>query len=86
MMNPDSTMNAVSPYWIAPTEEVLVSLDEASSLSLQLQALSKTLKLRDRELMVLCGVSRPTLGEMAKGGGRRSSSTSGEGCATCQKN
>ena len=43
-------------------------LGEASPLSAQLQALSKTLKLRDRELMVLCGVSRPTLARWRKEG------------------
>jgi hypothetical protein len=46
---------------------VLAKLDEASALSEQLHVFSKDLGLRDRELMALTGVSRPTLARWRKG-------------------
>jgi transcriptional regulator with XRE-family HTH domain len=54
-----------------PTPEaqaVLDKLDEASSLSEQLQALTKDIGLRDRELIKLTGVSRATLARWRKSG------------------
>lgn len=47
---------------------MLLSLDEASPISAQLQALSKDLHFRDRELMALCGISRATLARWRKEG------------------
>jgi transcriptional regulator with XRE-family HTH domain len=49
-------------------EAVLRKLDEASPLSEQLQALTKDLRLRDRELTALSGVSRATLSRWRKEG------------------
>ncbi len=49
-------------------QAVLVKLDEASPLSEQIQAFSKDLRLRDRELMALAGVSRATLARWRKQG------------------
>jgi transcriptional regulator with XRE-family HTH domain len=51
-----------------PTKAVLAKLHETSPLSEQLQALSKDLHLRDRELMALAGVSRATLARWRKEG------------------
>jgi hypothetical protein len=48
--------------------DVLVMLDEASPLSEQLQALSKKVGLRDKELRALSGVSRATLARWRKEG------------------
>lgn len=47
---------------------VLAKLEEASPLSEQLQAFTKELRLRDRELMALAGVSRATLSRWRKKG------------------
>jgi transcriptional regulator with XRE-family HTH domain len=47
---------------------VLAKLDEAGRLSEQLQAFSKDLGLRDRELMKLGGMSRATLSRWRKSG------------------
>jgi transcriptional regulator with XRE-family HTH domain len=47
---------------------VLAKLHETSPLSEQLQAFSKDLRLRDRELMALAGVSRATLARWRKEG------------------
>lgn len=56
------------PSLDAPTKAVLAKLHETSPLSVQLQALSKDLHLRDRELMALAGVSRATLARWRKEG------------------
>lgn len=50
----------------AESQTLLAKLDEASPLSDQLHAFSKGLGLRDRELMSLAGVSRPTLARWRK--------------------
>jgi transcriptional regulator with XRE-family HTH domain len=59
---------ARQPSLDAPTKAVLAKLHETSPLSEQLQALSKDLRLRDRELMELAGVSRATLARWRKEG------------------
>jgi len=60
---------ASAPSLPAAAEAVLVRLDEASPLSEQIQALSKDIGLRDRELMkVAGGVSRATLSRWRKEG------------------
>jgi transcriptional regulator with XRE-family HTH domain len=54
---------------LEPTAEaVLAKLDETSPLSDQLQALTKDIGLRDRELVKLAGVSRATLARWRKEG------------------
>jgi hypothetical protein len=50
------------------TEAVLAKLSETSPLSEQLQALTKDVGLRDRELMKLAGISRATLARWRKEG------------------
>jgi hypothetical protein len=50
----------------AESQALLAKLDEASPLSDQLHAFSKGLGLRDRELMRLADVSRPTLARWRK--------------------
>jgi hypothetical protein len=59
---------APQPSLDTPTKAVLAKLHETSPLSAQLQALSKDLHLRDRELMALAGVSRATLARWRKVG------------------
>lgn len=59
---------AKQPSLDSPTKAVLAKLHEKSPLSDQLQALSKDLHLRDRELMALAGVSRATLARWRKEG------------------
>jgi hypothetical protein len=59
----DATYLSLDPE----SRAVLAKLDEASALSEQLQVFSKDLGLRDRELMALTGVSRPTLARWRKG-------------------
>jgi transcriptional regulator with XRE-family HTH domain len=49
-------------------QEVLAKLDESSPLSEQLRTFSKDLRLRDRELTALAGVSRATLARWRKDG------------------
>jgi len=56
------------PSLDSDAQAVLAKLDEASPLSEQLQAFSKDLRLRDRELMALAGVSRATLARWRKEG------------------
>ena len=56
------------PALSAEAEAVLSRLDEASPLADQLQALSKEIGLRDRELMDLAGISRATLARWRKHG------------------
>jgi len=50
------------------SQAVLAKLDEASPLSAQLQALTKDIGLKDRELVKLAGVSRATLARWRKQG------------------
>jgi transcriptional regulator with XRE-family HTH domain len=59
---------AQQPSLDAYTKAVLAKLHEKSPLSDQLQALSKDLHLRDRELVALAGVSRATLARWRKEG------------------
>lgn len=54
------------PALDADAEAVLAKLQEASPLCQQLQAFTKDLRLRDRELMALAGVSRATLSRWRK--------------------
>jgi transcriptional regulator with XRE-family HTH domain len=59
---------AQQPSLDAHAKAVLAKLHETSPLSEQLQAFSKDLHLRDRELMALAGVSRATLSRWRKEG------------------
>src|ERR1700759_1278549 len=56
------------PTLPADSVAVLEKLNETSPLSMQLQALTKDMGLRDRELMKLAGVSRATLARWRKDG------------------
>jgi hypothetical protein len=56
------------PTLPADSQVVLAKLNETSPLSVQLQALTKDLGLRDRELMKLASVSRATLARWRKEG------------------
>jgi hypothetical protein len=56
------------PTLPADSQAVLEKLNESSPLSVQLQALTKDIGLRDRELMKLSGVSRATLARWRKSG------------------
>jgi transcriptional regulator with XRE-family HTH domain len=62
---------ARQPSLDVATKAVLAKLHEKSPFSDQLQALSKDLRLRDRELMALAGVSRATLARWRKEGGNQ---------------
>lgn len=59
---------AQQPSLDAHAKAVLAKLHEMSPLAEQLQAFSKDLQLRDRELMALAGVSRATLARWRKEG------------------
>jgi predicted DNA-binding transcriptional regulator AlpA len=56
------------PSLEADAKSVLAKLDETSPLAQQLQAFTKDMRLRDRELMALTGVSRATLARWRKRG------------------
>lgn len=63
-----STEQSEQPSIEEAAIEVLAKLDESSPLSLQLQALTKDVGMRDVELAGLAGVSRATLARWRKEG------------------